>query len=80
MTDKKIEELITQDYTHGFVTNVEQDTFPVGLNLNTISKISERKSEPKFMLKWRVEAYQKWIKMSSPSWSWPVSPWPYYLL
>lgn len=69
MTDKKIEELITQDYTHGFVTNVEQDTFPAGLSLSTISKISERKSEPKFMLKWRVEAYQKWIKMSSPSWS-----------
>jgi len=69
MANKKITKLIEQEYSHGFVTDVDQDTFPVGLDATVISAISARKNEPEFMLKWRLEAYQKWLKMVPPDWA-----------
>lgn len=69
MSNKKIAKLIEKEYSHGFVTDVDQDTFPVGLDAKVISAISARKNEPRFMLEWRLEAYQKWLKMPSPDWA-----------
>lgn len=69
MANKKIVKLIEKEYSHGFVTDVDQDTFPVGLDAEVIRAISARKNEPEFMLKWRLEAYQKWLKMTPPDWA-----------
>ena len=69
MATKKIAKFIDQEYRHGFVTNVDQDTFPVGLDTKVIAAISARKNEPEFMLKWRLAAYQKWLMMKAPNWA-----------
>ena len=74
MANKKIVKLIEKEYSHGFVTDVDQDTFPVGLDAEVIRAISARKNEPEFMLKWRLEAYQKWLKMTPPDWAHLKSP------
>ncbi|WP_119343626.1 Fe-S cluster assembly protein SufB [Facilibium subflavum] len=69
MADEKINKLIDQEYKHGFTTDIEQETFPVGLNEAVIAQISAKKNEPEFMLKWRLEAYQKWLEMKEPTWA-----------
>lgn len=65
----QIEELIEQQYQHGFVTDVEQDTIPIGLNEDVIRLISAKKNEPEFMLQWRLKAYQHWLTMQEPAWA-----------
>jgi len=63
------EELISNDsYKYGFVTDVETDTLPKGLNVETIRAISAKKQEPEFMLEFRLKAYQKWLEMEEPHW------------
>ncbi len=69
MTDDKINKIINQEYKHGFVTNIEQETFRAGLDEGIISQISARKNEPEFMLQWRLQAYRKWLKMKEPTWA-----------
>jgi Fe-S cluster assembly protein SufB len=63
-----IEQLATQDYKYGFVTDVEADTLPPGLNEDIVRRISELKGEPEWMLDWRLKAYRAWQKMSYPAW------------
>ncbi|MCF6777373.1 Fe-S cluster assembly protein SufB [Thiotrichales bacterium 19X7-9] len=65
----KYEHLVKGDYEHGFVTDIEQELFKPGLNEETICALSLKKKEPEFMLKWRLEAYHKWLKMSEPTWA-----------
>ena len=65
----KLEELIGRDYPHGFVTALDTDSLPVGLNEAVIRLISAKKEEPPFMLEWRLQAYRHWLTMSEPSWS-----------
>ena len=65
----KLEELIGRDYPHGFVTALDTDSVPVGLNEAMIRLISSKKEEPAFMLEWRLEAYRHWLTMSEPGWS-----------
>lgn len=65
----QIEKLIEQPYQHGFVTDIEQDTIPVGLNEDVIRLISAKKNEPEFMLVWRLKAYQHWLTMKEPNWA-----------
>jgi Fe-S cluster assembly protein SufB len=65
----QIEELANKDYQYGFVSNVEADSLPVGLNEDIIRLISEKKEEPEFMLEWRLKAYRQWLKMKEPSWA-----------
>jgi len=60
----KLEELIGRDYPHGFVTALDTDSVPVGLNEAMIRLISSKKEEPAFMLEWRLEAYRHWLTMS----------------
>ncbi len=69
MSQPQIDQLVNQDYEHGFVTNVEQNCFPAGLDETTIRRLSAIKNEPAFMLEWRLEAYRAWRKMTEPSWA-----------
>ena len=62
-------ELETKEYEYGFYTDIESDTFPVGLNEEIIRKISEKKAEPEWMTKWRLEAFSSFKKMVEPDWS-----------
>ena len=65
----KLDELISRDYQHGFVTTLETDTVPLGLNEEVIRLISAKKEEPEFMLEWRLKAYRHWLTMREPGWS-----------
>ncbi len=63
-----IEELANQEYKHGFVTDVEADTIPKGLNEDVIRLISAKKEEPEWLLDWRLKAYRLWTTMTEPHW------------
>jgi Fe-S cluster assembly protein SufB len=65
----QIDNLITREYAAGFVTDIEQDTLPPGLDEDVVREISRRKNEPKFMLDWRLKAYRRWLTMKEPHWS-----------
>ncbi len=66
---EQIENLINQEYTPGFVTELEVDTFPPGLDEDVIRKLSKIKKEPEFMLEYRLSAFRHWQKMKSPDWA-----------
>lgn len=63
-----VEELANQQYKWGFVTDIEQETVPRGLNEETVRLISAKKNEPEFMLEWRLKAYRQWLTMTEPTW------------
>ncbi len=63
-----IEEFANREYAAGFVTDVEQDTLPPGLDEGVIREISARKGEPEWMLEWRLKAYRHWLTMTEPRW------------
>ena len=64
-----IDEAISQDYKYGFVTDIEQETIPPGLNEDVIRVISAKKGEPNWIKDWRLKAYKNWKKMKNPSWA-----------
>ncbi|MDX1500735.1 MAG: Fe-S cluster assembly protein SufB [Thermoanaerobaculia bacterium] len=64
-----LHEKVAQKYDAGFVTNVEQETLPPGLDEEVIREISRRKGEPEWMLEWRLAAYRDWLKMEEPTWA-----------
>jgi len=64
-----VEELIGRKYRHGFVTDIESDTVPPGLDEDVISLISKKKGEPQFMLDWRLRSYRYWLTMREPDWA-----------
>lgn len=70
----ELETLLNQDYQHGFVTDIESEQIPPGLNEEVIRIISEKKQEPEFMLKWRLEAYRHWLTQREPTWSSVIYP------
>ena len=61
-------ELENQEYPYGFTTDIESETFPVGLNEDIVRSISEKKNEPEWMTEWRLEAYSAWKNMEEPNW------------
>jgi Fe-S cluster assembly protein SufB len=61
-----VENLVNREYKYGFVTDIEADTLPPGLNEDVIRLISAKKQEPAFMLEWRLKAYRRWLEMSEP--------------
>jgi len=63
-----IEELANREYRYGFVTEVEAETIPRGLDEEVIRTISRKKNEPDFMLEWRLKAYGHWLGMTEPRW------------
>src|SRR5215471_13384581 len=72
-TAKTIQDLTSQDYKWGFVTSVEEDRIPKGLNEDVIRLISAKKEEPEFMLEWRLKAYRHWAAQekaqAEPKWA-----------
>jgi Fe-S cluster assembly protein SufB len=64
-----IQELANREYKHGFVTDIEVDAVPRGLNEDIIRMISAKKKEPEFMLQWRLKAYRHWLTMEEPRWA-----------
>ena len=62
-------ELESKEYAYGFYTDIESDTFPVGLNEDIVRAISQRKNEPAWMTEWRLEAYEAWCAMEEPDWA-----------
>jgi Fe-S cluster assembly protein SufB len=64
----QIDGLISREYTAGFVTDIEADTIPPGLNEDVVREISRRKNEPAFLLEWRLKAYKRWLTMKEPHW------------
>jgi len=65
---QKIEELTNKEYKYGFVTDIESDSLPVGLNEDIIRQLSAKKEEPEWMTEWRLKAYRHWLTMEEPHW------------
>ena len=66
---KKIEAVTSQEYKYGFVTDIESDSLPPGLNEDVVRAISAKKMEPEFLLEWRLKAFRHWQKMEEPNWA-----------
>ena len=67
---QEIQDLIKRgEYKPGFVTDVESDTLPPGLDESVIQALSARKQEPDWLLQWRLKAYRRWLKMKEPRWA-----------
>ena len=64
-----IDKHLEKKYEQGFVTEVEAYTLPPGLNEDVVTKISQFKKEPQWLLDWRLKAYKRWLKMEQPKWS-----------
>jgi Fe-S cluster assembly protein SufB len=64
-----LQNVVNKPYKHGFVTEIESDVAPKGLNEDTIRLISTKKNEPEWLLDFRLKAYQKWLNMEEPEWS-----------
>ena len=64
-----IETRVLQPYKYGFVTDIESELAPAGLNQDIIRLISAKKGEPEWMLEWRLKAYRHWLEMQEPKWA-----------
>ena len=67
--DELKKELETKEYEYGFYTDIDSETFPVGLNEDVVKAISKKKNEPKWMTDWRLDAFSSWKSMNEPEWS-----------
>jgi len=63
-----IENLVKQEYKYGFVTDIESESAPVGLDEDIVRFISAKKQEPQWMLDWRLKAYRHWLTLTPPTW------------
>jgi len=66
---RTVEEFTNQDYKYGFVTPIESDMVPPGLNESVVRLISKKKEEPEWMLEWRLRAFRHWLEMKEPRWA-----------
>jgi len=66
---RQLEELIARGYQHGFVTEIEADTVPPGLDEDVVRLISRKKGEPAFLTEWRLKALRHWLTMKEPHWA-----------
>jgi len=64
-----IEQIANQEYKYGFVTDIEADVIPPGLNEDIVRLISEKKEEPEWLLEWRLKSYRHWLTMKEPTWA-----------
>lgn len=69
LSQEELNDVIGQEYQHGFITEIESDRLPPGLSEDIIRRISEIKQEPEFLLEWRLKAYRHWLTMTEPNWS-----------
>ena len=65
----EVDNIIKQEYKLGFETDIQTEQAPLGLSEGIIEFISKKKNEPKWMLEWRLKAYEKWLKMDEPVWA-----------
>jgi Fe-S cluster assembly protein SufB len=68
-TNAPVHDLVKKGYEHGFITDIEADTLPPGLNEDVIRFISAKKDEPDWMTEWRLKAYRHWLTMQEPNWA-----------
>jgi Fe-S cluster assembly protein SufB len=68
-TQEQLDAIAQSEYKAGFVTDIEQDTLPPGLNEDVIRAISARKAEPEWLTEWRLKAYRHWLTMKEPRWA-----------
>ena len=68
-TSKQVDALVERGYEHGFVTDIETDVIPPGLDEDVIRFISQRKQEPEWVLEYRLKAFRHWLGMTPPAWS-----------
>ena len=66
---KIIDSNLEKDYEYGFVTDIESETIPPGLDENVIRTISRKKKEPEWLLDWRLRSYHHWLKKKRPNWA-----------
>src|SRR5690348_193449 len=66
---RQLEDLIARGYQHGFVTDIEADTVPPGLDEEVVRLISRKKGEPAFLTEWRLKALRHWPTMKEPHWA-----------
>src|SRR5690606_40807249 len=66
---EQLADLVKQKYRHGFVTDIEQDSLPPGLDEDVVRFISAKKNEPEFMTEWRLKAFRHWLTMAEPTWA-----------
>ncbi len=64
-----VDDIVRSEYEHGFVTEIESDTLPPGLDEGVVRAISARKGEPEFMTEWRLKAFRHWLTMQTPEWA-----------
>jgi Fe-S cluster assembly protein SufB len=69
MSNLEIQEIAAQEYKYGFVTDIEADQAPPGLNEDIIRLISAKKEEPEWMLEWRLKSFRHWLTMKEPTWA-----------
>jgi len=69
MSNLEIQEIARQDYKYGFITDIESDTAPPGLNEDIIRFISAKKQEPEWLLEWRLKSFRHWLTMKEPTWA-----------
>lgn len=67
--NKEITQAVNKPYKHGFITDIDMETVPPGLNEDIIRHISSKKNEPEFLLAFRLKAYQHWLTMAQPKWA-----------
>ncbi|HRX10342.1 MAG TPA: Fe-S cluster assembly protein SufB, partial [Draconibacterium sp.] len=72
--EKILNEVTQGDYKYGFVTDIETDIIDIGLNEDVVRIIWEKKKEPEFMLKFRLDAFRKWQNMKMPDWAYLKIP------
>ncbi len=68
MSATTVKTLVNQPYKYGFITDIESDMIPRGLNEDIVRLISKKKNEPEFLLEFRLKAYRQWLKMTEPTW------------
>src|SRR5882757_6701725 len=73
--DAEIEELASKEYKWGFISDIEADSAPMGLNVEIVRFISAKKKEPQWLLDFRLKAYRHWLTMEEPH-AWPMIKYP----
>ncbi len=64
-----IGDVTSNEYKYGFVSDIEVEEFPKGINEDIVRKISQRKNEPEWLLEFRLNAYHRWVQMTEPTWA-----------
>ncbi len=67
--NETVEQVANQDYKYGFITDIESDVAPPGLNDDIIRLISSKKNEPEWLLEWRLKSFHHWLTMKEPTWA-----------